>query len=319
MEKGFYRPYFIVPKKGSGLRPILDLRVFNRALLKLSFKMLTQKYILTCVRLLDWFAVEDPKDAYFHVSILPQHRPFLRFAFDGQAFQYKVLPFGMSLSPCVFTKVAEAALDPQTLDRPLLSMGRCAPAAGVPTCPGHYRCLQIGLGKYAFPPVSLLAQVLCKVREDEEQVTLVAPYWPTRAWFSDLVLLTTAPPWQIPLRKEEFALVSASRPLETPRLVPGRDAEDLAGLPPTIVDTINQARATSTRHLYAQKWHLFADWCSSRAEDPQRCAVSPRELHLQDRICDWCVFWNLETPNTPADDHPDRRVSVSLHEDCFTS
>ncbi len=30
------------------------------------------------------------------------------------------------------------------------------------------------------PPVSLLAQTLCKIREDEEQVLLVAPYWPTR-------------------------------------------------------------------------------------------------------------------------------------------
>ncbi len=36
------------------------------------------------------------------------------------------------------------------------------------------------LRKYAFPPVSLLAQTLCKLREDEEQVLLVAPHWPTR-------------------------------------------------------------------------------------------------------------------------------------------
>ncbi len=58
------------------------------------------------------------------------------------------------------------------------------------------------LRKYAFPPVSLLAQTLCKVREDEEQVLLVAPYWPTRTWFPELILLTTAPPWRIPLRKD---------------------------------------------------------------------------------------------------------------------
>ncbi|KAL0185568.1 hypothetical protein M9458_017238, partial [Cirrhinus mrigala] len=87
MKKGFYSPYFIVPKKGGGLRPILDLRVLNRALLKLPFKMLTLKHILT-------------------------HRPFLRFAFEGRAYQYKVLPFGLSLLPRVFTKVAEAALAP---------------------------------------------------------------------------------------------------------------------------------------------------------------------------------------------------------------
>ena len=58
------------------------------------------------------------------------------------------------------------------------------------------------LRKYAFPPVSLLAQTLCKVREDEEQVLLVAPYWPTRTWFSELMLLVTAPPWRIPLRRD---------------------------------------------------------------------------------------------------------------------
>ncbi len=59
-----------------------------------------------------------------------------------------------------------------------------------------------GLRKYAFAPVSLLAQTLCKVREEEEQIPLVAPYWPTRTWFPELMLLVTAPPWQIPLRKD---------------------------------------------------------------------------------------------------------------------
>ncbi len=58
------------------------------------------------------------------------------------------------------------------------------------------------LRKYAFPPVSLLAQTLCKLREDEEQVLLVAPHWPTRTWFPELIALATVPPWRIPLRKD---------------------------------------------------------------------------------------------------------------------
>ncbi|KAL0201658.1 hypothetical protein M9458_004845, partial [Cirrhinus mrigala] len=105
MKSGFYSPYFIVPKKSGGLRPILDLRALNRSLLRLPFKMLTTKRMLTCIRHQDWFAAIDLKDAYFHVSILPRRRPFLRFAFE-------VLPFGLSLSPRVFTKVTEAALSP---------------------------------------------------------------------------------------------------------------------------------------------------------------------------------------------------------------
>ncbi|KAL0195088.1 hypothetical protein M9458_008660, partial [Cirrhinus mrigala] len=110
MKTGFYSPYFIVPKKSDGLRPILDLRALNRSLHRLPFRMLTPKRILSCVRHQDWFAAIDLKDAYFHVSILPRHRPFLWFAFEGRAYQYKVLPFG--LSPRVFTKLAEGALAP---------------------------------------------------------------------------------------------------------------------------------------------------------------------------------------------------------------
>lgn len=32
----------------------------------------------------DWFVTIDLKDAYFHESILPQHRKFLKFAFGGK-------------------------------------------------------------------------------------------------------------------------------------------------------------------------------------------------------------------------------------------
>ncbi|MGL5567214.1 MAG: reverse transcriptase domain-containing protein, partial [Plesiomonas sp.] len=46
-------------------------------------------------------------------SILPQHRKYLRFAFGGEALQYRVLPFGLGLSPRTFTfKCVDAALAP---------------------------------------------------------------------------------------------------------------------------------------------------------------------------------------------------------------
>ncbi len=84
MESGLYKgPYFIVPKKHGGLHPIWDLRVLNRALVKLPFKMLTQRRLFQCVRPFDWVAAIDLKDAYFHVSILPR----FRFAYKGRAYQ----------------------------------------------------------------------------------------------------------------------------------------------------------------------------------------------------------------------------------------
>ncbi len=135
-----------------------------------------------------------------------------------------------------------------------------------------------GLRKYAFPPVSLLAQTLCKFREDEGQVLLVAPYWPNRTWFPELMLLTTAPPWPIPLRKDMLSQRRGTlwHPVETPRMVPGWDAE-IADLPQEVALTIASARAPSTRRAYTLKWNLFIEWCSSHQEDPpemldQSCA-----------------------------------------------
>ena len=60
----------------------------------------------------DWFFSMDLEDAYFHIQIAPHHRPFLRFAFKGQAYQYTVLPFGLSLAPRTLTKCMDAALTP---------------------------------------------------------------------------------------------------------------------------------------------------------------------------------------------------------------
>ncbi len=114
-ESGFYSRYFVVPKKDGGLRPILDLWLLNRSVSRLKFRMLTVKQVVSQIRSEDWFVTIDLKDAYFHVSILPSHRKFLRFAFRGKAYQYRVLPFGLALSPRTFTKCVDAALAPLRL------------------------------------------------------------------------------------------------------------------------------------------------------------------------------------------------------------
>ncbi len=93
VERGFFSRYFLVPKRDGGLRPILDLRRFNFSLYKGKFKMLTIKTIMSQVQEGDWFVTIDLKDAYFHIQVIRRHRRFLRFAFGGKAYQYKVLPF----------------------------------------------------------------------------------------------------------------------------------------------------------------------------------------------------------------------------------
>ncbi len=142
-ESGYYSRYFLVPKKDGGLRPILDLRGLNRYLRSYKFKMLTIKMIVSQIQSGDWFVTIDLKDAYFHIEILPQHRKFLRFAFGGEAYQYRVLPFGLALSPRTYTKCMDAALTPGhphfklqrrladsgTVSRACTSTSRCRPSS----------------------------------------------------------------------------------------------------------------------------------------------------------------------------------------------
>ncbi|KAI2645254.1 Gag-Pro-Pol polyprotein [Labeo rohita] len=132
-----------------------------------------------------------------------------------------------------------------------------------------------GPRKYAFPPVSLIAQTLCKVREERHQVLMVAPYWPNQTWFTDLTLLASAPPWRIPLRKD--LLSQGQGTIWHPR----PDLWNLHVWSPAVIDTITQARAPSTRQLYALKWHVFTRWCASRGEDPQRCGLGAVLSFLQ--------------------------------------
>ncbi len=92
--------------------PILDLRVLNDSVMQLKFKMLNLRQIMPQIRPEDWFVMIDLKDTYFHISILPCHGRFLRFAFGGKAYQFWVLPFSLALSPRTFTKCIDAALVP---------------------------------------------------------------------------------------------------------------------------------------------------------------------------------------------------------------
>ena len=47
----------------------------------------------------------DLKDAYLQVPIHPDSRKFPRFVVDGTVYQFKVLCFGLSTAPQVFTRV----------------------------------------------------------------------------------------------------------------------------------------------------------------------------------------------------------------------
>lgn len=103
-SEGFYSTYFLVPKRTGDLRPIINLKPINGLIVSPSFKMETLASVVHGLRRNDWMASIDLKDAYFHVPIHPDSRKFLRFCIQGRCYQYRVLPFGLSTSPRVFTK-----------------------------------------------------------------------------------------------------------------------------------------------------------------------------------------------------------------------
>ncbi len=155
---------------------------------------------------------------------------------------------------------------PQPLDRPCLSTGRGAPRTSVPAYCCRNRCLQHGLERYMQRAGSLGAL--------DRAPTALAHQLPgaVGSAFSLAAVPATA--------------VGHARASPHGQHCGGLvyHAADLSGLPPAVVETIIQARAPSTRQTYAQKWSLFATWCSSQREDPRRSTIGVVLSFLQERL-----------------------------------
>ena len=104
---GFFNRLFLVPKPNNKWRPILDLSKLNLFLKTEKFKMETLETIRTSLQQGEWITSLDFKDAYFHIPIQEQSRKYLRFHVQGQTYQFKALPFGLSTAPMEFTVVAK--------------------------------------------------------------------------------------------------------------------------------------------------------------------------------------------------------------------
>lgn len=106
--RGFYSTFFTVPKKGGGIRPILNLKPLNVFLQKEHFKMETLRSIIQAMQPGDWAVSIDLKDAYLHIPVHVQHRKYLRFCIHNRHYQFRAMPFGLAVAPRIFTKVMAA-------------------------------------------------------------------------------------------------------------------------------------------------------------------------------------------------------------------
>ena len=132
------------------------------------------------------------------------------------------------------------------------------------------------LDLYAFPPFALVGRVIARVQESSRvAMTLVAPLWPEKEWFADLLLLLTQPPLALPcwdklLRQPHCSLfhqgvhalnLHAWRHYRKSGFS-GRAARVLSGV----------LRESSSR-LYQSRWKIFCGWCRGRSVAPVNASV----------------------------------------------
>ena len=111
VSSGLYSNMFMVPKKGVGQRPIINLKYLNKFVKSEHFKMEGLHTVKALLQKNDWMTKIDLKDAFFMVPIAPQFHKFLLFSVGMQTYQFRCLPFGLCTVPRVFTKVLKPVVE----------------------------------------------------------------------------------------------------------------------------------------------------------------------------------------------------------------
>ena len=95
----FLSPFFVLTKPDGGCRFVLNLTALNNYLDPEHFKMEDVRTACALIQNADFFAKVDLVKAYYAVAIHPAFRKFLRFRHQGTLFEFRCLPFGLSLAP----------------------------------------------------------------------------------------------------------------------------------------------------------------------------------------------------------------------------
>ena len=103
-EGEFISNIFTTPKRTGGVRLILDLSELNKCMMYQHFKMDNIHTVLGLVSPDNFLASVDLR-VYYTVPIHQEDRKYLKFIVNGQCWQFKALPNGLSTAPRLFTKL----------------------------------------------------------------------------------------------------------------------------------------------------------------------------------------------------------------------
>ncbi|KAI2661494.1 Gag-Pro-Pol polyprotein [Labeo rohita] len=264
------------------------------------------------------------KDAYFHVSILPQHRKFLRFAFRYKAYQYqgnRILNYIddwliLAQSKSLAARHRDVVLaHMRALGLKLNAKKKCA----FSITEDNLSRLGVGFNHDAVASVKkgrsltvkqfqqllgLMAaasnMILGLLQLTWVSLLLVAPYWASRVWFSDLISLLDGSPWQILVRRDLLSQAGGTilhplpRAVKSVSVTPEGAQLIVSGLSTEVAETILQSKAPSTRKLCGLKWRLFTSWCGDCQLDPVNCPIGTVLGFLQARFSTGLTHFTLK-------------------------
>ena len=108
---GYYSPVFLREKPRHNLedpikyRVIIDLSILNKSVSKVHFKMESTNSIRNTLQIGDHFYSLDLTMAYNTIPMAQSSRKYLRFWWNGVAYQFKALCFGLTTAPWIFSLV----------------------------------------------------------------------------------------------------------------------------------------------------------------------------------------------------------------------
>ena len=135
------------------------------------------------------------------------------------------------------------------------------------------------LDLYAFPLFALVGRVIAHVQESSRvAMTLVAPLWPEKEWFADLLLLLTQPPLALPcwaklLRQPHCSLFHQgvhALNLHAWRL--SSDTTESRAFREELLVLSGVLRESSSG-LYQSRWKIFCGWSRGRSVAPVNASV----------------------------------------------
>lgn len=97
-------PTFVIPKRSGGCRLIHDLRKVNKSLDPPSFSLRGVRDASEVVRKSNWIVALDLKQGYNQILVAERDRRFLGAKCGDKIVVATTLPFGLSISPFIFTR-----------------------------------------------------------------------------------------------------------------------------------------------------------------------------------------------------------------------